>query len=819
MAWLIQSEKDMTRYGFAYFGLILGALGALACVESEFEPPEPRTNNETVPDVEGARFGESCDEATPCREGLICEEGACAFEGGVAVDEPCEASAQCAEGLFCDALSSVCAPAGDAAEGEECGSESDCLPGLRCSLSGFSGACVSAGTLDVGSPCESTSECLAGLNCAPSALDPEGQTVCVAGPLGFPKPWSGVECAEDEGPFRAYFEVPDGADLPDFFRLPYPNDVRLVEGKPDLSGFPTPGDSLLGFDLVQRYVDAVEGYQEGFGLSPAVYLRFSAAPNFDTLSASGENRNIHLFNIDAESPEYGRRRGLRWSASTGRSNYVCQNQMMIRPNWSDPLNPETTYAFIITRGVRSEEGAGLEADEDFSAMLAAERPAGALGTAWDKHAKLRAWLADNEDAPAPEDVLFASVVTTGDPLKPVEALIAEAKTAEISLSEATLCEEGVVSPCEQGEPSRACGSSEAFHEVHGTVNLPIFQSGDAPYSEGGLATPGVKRSEDVCVAMSVPKSAAPETGWPVLIVAHGTGGNFRGHVDDFGDLLTSVEVDGETVEFVTIGWDQVLHANRRGESERHPNELVYNYANPAAALGNFLQGAAETSAIITFVEGLTFDAENSPTGEAIRLDPNNIWFLGHSQGGTTGPLALPFEDRVRGSVFSGAGAGLSLALLGKTSPVNSPAAVRLVLGESNAGDSHPAINLLQGYFDPVDPHNFARRMTNRFITDRTWRQHIFQPIGLGDTFTPPDTLRVMANSLQVTFADPLVEEWDVNTAPLPITANSSDFTVVGKQYTADGYDGHFVLFRNEAARNDLSIFLGTGALTGVPELR
>jgi hypothetical protein len=216
---------------------------------------------------------------------------------------------------------------------------------------------------------------------------------------------------------------------------------------------------------------------------------------------------------------------------------------------------------------------------------------------------------------------------------------------------------------------------------------------------------------------------------------------------------------------------------------------------------------------------LNIDAENSPTGEAIRLDPNNIWFLGHSQGGTTGPLVLPFEDRVRGSVLSGAGAGLSLALLGKTSPVNSPAAVRLVLGESNAGDSHPAINLLQGYFDPVDPHNFARRMTNRFITDRTWRQHIFQPIGLGDTFTPPDTLRVMANSLQVTFAEPLVEEWDVNTAPLPITANSSDFTVVGKQYTADGYDGHFVLFRNEAARNDLSIFLGTGALTGVPELR
>jgi len=808
----------------ARLGILVLVAVAASCVESEFEPPPPinnvPVNNTPIPT--GARVGESCDAQTRCRQGLQCEDGVCAFVGGQGDGEPCQLTGDCALGLYCDAVTSLCSGAGSADVGEECGVESDCLPGLRCAPRGFSGECVSTGQGDIGSVCESSSDCYAGLNCATNPIAPDEGQVCLAGLIGLPQPWAGVECEEDAGPFRAYFEVPGSEPLSDFFRLPYPNDIRLSAGRPDLTGFPTPGDGILGYDLVQRYVDAVESRQNGFGLSPAVQFRFSGSPNFDTLTASGDARTVHLINVDVTSPEYGRRRGLRWAANTGRTRYMCANQMMIRSNWGDPLLPNTTYAFMITRGVRSAEGQALQRDDDFAAMLQATRPEGRLGAAWDAHAKLRDWLADSEaEPPAADDLFFASVVTTGDPLSAVEALAAEAREADVELSSATLCTSGASSPCEFGEARRACGDSQDFFEVHGTLNLPSFQEGNAPFeAAGGAATPGIKRREDVCVAMTIPKTDVPEAGWPVLIVAHGTGGNFKGHVGDIGPAVNSIAIDGETINFVTIGWDQVLHGSRRGGSERHPNELVFNYENPAAAQGNFLQGAAEIAAIISFVEGLEISAEDSPTGEEIKLDAENIWFFGHSQGGTTGPLALPFETRVKGSIFSGAGAGLTLALMGKTSPVNSPAAVRFVLQEPSASANHPVLNMLQGYFDPVDPHNFARRMTTRAIPDRTYRQHVFQTIGVGDTFTPPDALQTMAVALQVTMAEPFPEPFDgVSTAPAPLGENSGGYTVVGRQYVPSGYDGHFVIFRDANAQGDLKEFLGTGVLSGIPEIR
>jgi hypothetical protein len=47
----------------------------------------------------------------------------------------------------------------------------------------------------------------------------------------------------------------------------------------------------------------------------------------------------------------------------------------------------------------------------------------------------------------------------------------------------------------------------------------------------------------------------------------------------------------------------------------------------------------------------------------------------------------------------------------------------------------------------------------------------------------------------------------------------TDYSVLGRQYAPDGYDGHFVIFRNPTAQSDLAEFLGTAVTTGVPEIR
>ncbi len=808
-----------------------------ACQESEFTPPRTANNqttnntNNTVVVPPGVSFGGACDDVNICRAGLVCSDAICGAEGNVEIGQPCELTAQCAAGAYCDAVTTACVGAGSVPVGGECGLVSECEAGLICSPRGFSGVCVATGVLDVGSACENAVDCLAGLGCAASPLDPEGPTICLAGPAGLTRPWAGAECAEDEGAFRAYFEIPDGEQLADFYRHPYPSDARLKDGRPVLTGHPTPGDGLLGFDLVQRYLDAISTRQDRFSPNSAVFLRFSKTPNFDSLNVNGDSKPVQLIDIDPASPNYGRPQAFGWNGSSSGNRYICSNNLVVRPAVGRPLAPNTTYAVLLSNVVKDQAGTAIVRDASFEAMLGATRPSGADGDAWDAYSSLRAYFADADASPVAEaTVSFAAVFTTGNPIEPMRALVEDA-TAEVPVASALIeCDTGVVSPCDDGlsgaEHVRGCfAASTVFDEIQGKFSLPIYQAGTAPYLEsGGAASTGVKRREDVCFSMTVPADAAPAEGWPVLLVAHGTGGNFRGHVDQVSELFTTIDVDGTPVKFVTIGWDQVQHFNRRGASEDHPNGLVYNYANPDAALGNFLQGGAEIASIVSWVASNPITAATSPTGAAVPLDANQIWFLGHSQGGTTGPLALPFESRVRGAILSGAGASLVYALVGKTSPVNSLGALKVVLQDPSVGVNHPVIQLLQGYFDPVDPLNFARRMTSAPIDGVTTSKHVFQTHGVTDTFTPPSALDTLAVALLATYIEPMIEPINgVPTSAGPISGNlmvgQAPFTVVGRQYQPDGYDGHFVLFRDAGARQDAAEFLGSGVVTGVPEVR
>jgi hypothetical protein len=807
-----------------------------ACQESEFTPPQSvnnqttnNTNNNVVPP--GVTFGAACDESNICRAGLVCAEGICGAEGNVEIGQLCELTAQCVAGSYCDAVTTACVGAGTTPAGGECGLGSECEAGLICAPQGFSGVCTTTGVLDVGAPCETTSECLAGLGCGVSPLQPDSAPICLAGPAGLPRPWEGADCVVDDGPFRAYFEVPETDALADFYRHPYPSDARLKNGHPVLSGHPTPGNGVLDFDLVQRYLDAISASQDRFSPNSAVFLRFSKTPNFDSLNANGDSKPVQLIDIDPASPNYGRAQAFGWNGSSGRNRYICPNNLVVRPSVGRPLAPNTTYAVLLSNVIKDDAGTAIARDADFEAMLGSTRPTGAKGEAWDAYAALRTYFADAAATPVAEATIsFAAVFTTGNPIEKMRVLVDDAKGEMPVASELTQCDTGVVSPCDDGLTDnahvRGCfAASTVFDEIQGKMSLPIYQAGTAPYLEtGGAATPGAKRSEDVCFAMTVPADTAPAEGWPVLLVAHGTGGNYRGHVDQVSELFTTIDVDGTPVKFVTIGWDQVQHFNRRGDSEAHPNGLVYNYANPDAALGNFLQGGAEIASIVSWIASDPITAALSPTGVAVPLDPNQIWFLGHSQGGTTGPLALPFESRVRGAILSGAGASLVNALVGKTSPVNSLGALKIVLQDPSVGVNHPVIQLLQGYFDPVDPVNFARRMTAAPIDGVTTSKHIFQTHGVTDTFTPPSALDTLAIALLATYIEPMIDPISgVPTSPGPVSGNVTvaqvPFTVVGRQYQPDGYDGHFVLFRDAGARQDAAEFLGSGVVTGVPEVR
>ncbi|MDQ3036545.1 MAG: alpha/beta hydrolase [Myxococcota bacterium] len=788
-----------------------------------------------------AGVGDACTDPVICRSGLICAaEGTCQPSGFGVEGAVCSLTGDCGPALYCDARR-VCSPAGMGAEGADCEGTQDCEHGLTCNVEGFGGRCRASGSGDLGDACESGSDCLAGLSCLESAMGRRCDNPPVLDGDGGPPPvlpplWPGVECTVDDGAPRAYFRVPRGTEADgDFYRLPFPNDVRRRDGGLDLSGAPTPG-SATPVDVLGLHVDASQEDLDGFATNPVIYFRFSRA--YDGASLGDRVRWV---DITPGSPTYGQDRGLAWITTFGSiTRYICPDWIAFRAGHGDPLRPGTTYALILERGVTASEGGGEFArDADLDALLSDAAPSdGALMHAWSAYAPLRAFAAAGEvDA---STILNAAVFTTQTIEDVVPALRAAIRAREVpALSDVTVCGEGVTSPCDDGTEQRRCGAPDAaFTEVHARIALPIFQRGTAPYETpedggaieldaSGAAT--VVREEPVCMVMTIPTGAPPAGGFPVVIAAHGTGGSFTGPVGDgLAQTWATGDVVGAAMRAVTLSIDLPQHGSRRGFSTRTPDRLVFNFANPRAARDVWLQGAADLMSLVRFAEGYAADAASSPTGEALDLDGARIVVWAHSQGATHAALMTPFEPGVRAVLFSGLGGDLTESLLTKTEPVDIASVVPIALldpdgsGALTVGDYHPALAMIQAYYERVDPVNYGRRMW-RDPREGDLGRHLMMTWGAGDHFSTERTMNAFARSASLSMVAPQLADIGVATVDPPLSGNATvggEVRTVGlRQYAPpDGVDGHFVSTRAVQGRADATRFVLESLAGGTPTI-
>ncbi|HSC87051.1 MAG TPA: hypothetical protein VLC09_07260, partial [Polyangiaceae bacterium] len=571
-----------SRLGWlASFGLGLGGVGAVGCSELLSDPQHFNGNAEPpgsgIPTGQGV--GEACTEL-PCRPGLDCLQGICEPAHSLTAGSPCVIGPECQEGLAC--VFNTCVPTGDGAEGEACQTDLDCGSGLRCGLTGLSMVCLRAGSGDLNDACIGQSDCFQGLYCS------EGVCSLPEEPVGVPL-WKGETCGEpDDQNVTALFSVPGApgvSDDADFFQLPYPNDVRLDEsGHPDLTDFPTPGRELLGVDMVAAYARAIEKYTFGFSTAPAATFRFSGAIDGDSLATpEGEAPRIVLVDLDDPSGAVNRL-GYEWTSGGSRTRYVCDDWVAIGVGQGGTLVPGHRYAFWLTRGLRSAEGEAIARAASFDAVIGSATPSNAaLRTAHERYQPLRDYLTAHDVDP--DTLLVATVFTTDDSLAPMRALASAVAAAPLpTVSDWTLCAQGVESPCPQAEGSRACGNPTVdYEEYQALVTLPIFQEGTPPYqSTGGRIRTTVQRTEQVCMSLTVPKGTAPAAGWPLVVYAHGTGGSMRSHLSD----AIAGRLARTSPAFAVLGIDQVQHGPRRGSSTEDPEHLFFNFTNPDAARGN-----------------------------------------------------------------------------------------------------------------------------------------------------------------------------------------------------------------------------------------
>ncbi|HEX7598341.1 MAG TPA: hypothetical protein VF518_09005 [Polyangia bacterium] len=629
----------------------------------------------------------------------------------------------------------------------------------------------------------------------------------------------------------------------DFYQLPFPNDIRRKNGRIGLDGHPRPGTRILPFDLVDRYIKAIEQDSTGFGVNQAVFFRPSRSPNFDTFNSS----LVALINITANSPEYGQTPGLAWSLNENQSPYLCSRHLLIRPPFGRPLRAGTTYAAIVKHGVTDSTGTLFNPDSDFTAMLSNTVPTDTdLAAAWKAYAPLRAYLADDK-APTKlsvDEVIVAAVFTTEkleDPLAAIQAAIAAAPAP--SLGPFVRCnDQGVVSPCDDrlsgAAHVRGCFSDRlagaSFDEYQGTIKLPVFQQGTPPYDDpadgGGIpmaadGTVSIVRTEDVCLSLSIPHGTAPAAGWPLLVYAHGTGGSYNSTVDQglAEDYAKGLAPGGAAAPMATLGYEGILHGTRKGNSSKDVGELVYNFMNPRAARDNALQAAADLMAIPRAFPGLS---------ARYPVDPTHVALYGHSQGGNAASLAIAFESTYGAAVMSGTGGTLIYTILQKKKPVSVGSLLPLVLGESSVGADDPILNLMQMYFERSDSVNFGRRLWKEPLKGIGPR-HLLHVYGSNDSYAPVETQRRYAQAAEFPVALPLADldatalsqQYGLGALASPIKVNASfnnstPITAAQIQYQpAPSYDGHFVSTENAEARTAIQTFLVTFARDDAPTIQ
>ncbi len=787
----------------------------------------------TTPTVENRGVGQACVSSGECRTNLVCSGGTCQPSHAVTAGQSCMLTGECTAGLYC-AASRTCETAGAGTAGDDCTGDADCDVGLVCSIEGFSGRCRMGGSGDIGAACAAQTDCLAGLTCT---TQPFG-TICQSAPArgrpgdgggldggvpSGPPPvvglWAGETCETDDGPAHSYFEVPRaGTPAHDFFRLPFPSDVRRTPTGLDLSGFPTPG-TALSIDVLGRYVAAAQTDLDGFATNAVAYFRFSRP--YDGGSIDG---HLRIVDITEGSPTYAQDRGFRWITTSGHlTKYICDDWLGVGLGHGDPLRPATTYAVIMTTGVRDTSMNAFARDADFVATLSDTAPTDAgLMHAWDAHAPLRAFLAAQTIDPT--TVLNAAVFTTQSADRMIPLLRAAEQAAPLpTLADATVCTATALSPCDDGTEQRRCSPVDAaFTEIHGHLSLPIFQEGTAPYDEptdgGGIAldasgNPRIVRMEDVCVSITVPTAAAPAGGYPVLVAAHGTGGSFTDHIRGgvAHDLATA------TLPAVTVGIDLPEHGARRGGSTRSPNYLVYNFTNPRAARDVFLQGAADIMGAIRFAH----DGAITSGGASVPIDATRIVLFGHSQGAQHSALLAGDEPSLAGVVLSEAGGDLTQSLLHKTQPVDIahlvPYALLDVDGSGNLaiGDYNPALALFQMFFERSDAVNYARRYVHDVPTGAPGL-HVFATYGMGDHYTPEATLQAFGLAAGFPFVRPILTDPmsfnPGNQADPPLIGNvmvgTATFTYGMRMYAPPaGVDGHFVALQSTDGRADVEAFV------------
>lgn len=619
---------------------------------------------------------------------------------------------------------------------------------------------------------------------------------------------------------------------------PWPSDVRRdSDGSVRIEGIYNPSNNTI----VNNYVGTLKGVLDGFSPTAAAYFRFDGDIALSTLPQnSGASLSsvsgVQLVDIDPTSPERGTRKLVEWSwrsAPVGDTSYWLPHTLAIAPAHGYPLRPRTRYALVVTHAVKSANGGALEPSDDLAEVLGRRAPTPRTLAVRTSFSDALSELS-RVDVSA-SDLVQLTVFTTTDPkaelFRIVDQLPALTPAPTVPLATWTKREQKF-----------------AYDVYEGTYGpSPNFQAGALPFKElgdgGGFAfdasgKPIVQSTFTMRFTLVVPNATQcppPASGYPIVLYAHGTGGDYRSIVTEGHSVATMTAQQC----LASMGVDQIFHGIRPGapplsepaaQREGEIEILFFNLLNPVAARTNGRQSAIDVvqQARLFTDSHAVVPASVSRTGSDIVFDASRLLFVGHSQGGVNGPLFLAADDKARGGVLSGTGGLISVALLEKTQPPIVAGAVRLLLGLSSPDYAteldlfHPIINVAQTIVDATDPINYMPYIIQHprqgFTPKSVYLTEGIGPDGVGDNYAPPHGIEYASLAMGLPRQLPGVRAipnatygglLDVTVPPEGLSGNLAGGNASGvlAQFPpVAGSDGHYVFFDVPQARLQASVF-------------
>lgn len=419
---------------------------------------------------------------------------------------------------------------------------------------------------------------------------------------------------------------------------------------------------------------------DGFNMQPRLSIPFDGPLDLKTVSSS----TIFLIRLGSTLPGGG-----RGPQVVGINQVVWDpltNTLYARSDES--LDQHTRYALVVTRGVRDESGAAIEASDAFRRFRQTV------------HGRYKQDLLDairtaRRAGGSEDDIAVACVFTTqsfSHIIERIRGAVRRAPTPRLDFgvgpggaravfdaarvqSVTNNAHERVGGPLTPQPRPNAVPNMSVIAGAVGTVAFGKLRALDFTTHLSGHIAPIPTRtgrlrptgSLDVAFDLFLPSGTPPAGGWPVAMFGHGSSSSkdfgfptsavlashgvavisldAMGHGTGPLTTMTVTRADGSSMTFAApgLGYDE----DGDGEIEAfEPRDAARPHAIYETS-GPLLQTAALYMQLVRAIQaGVDVDGDGRPD-----LDASRIYYYGHSIGGMYGMFSFAYEPAIRAAVF------------------------------------------------------------------------------------------------------------------------------------------------------------------------